>query len=274
MELQAFETYLKEALNASSLKPSPLLDFFWEGMNYSLFGGGKRFRPQLCVLTAQALKQKPEKVYPLASAIEMIHTYSLIHDDLPCLDNDDLRRGRPTHHRAFGEDMALLSGDALLTLAFFILAKEYAAHPKLSEVIQEVSKAAGVQGMVGGQVLDMKWNPTSKDKDLLKQIHDLKTGALISVAVRMSAVVCAADESQCKSLAAYGDLLGLAFQVSDDIQDAEEGETNKNFVSLLGLEKTKAYLKELSEAAIQCLSRFDQSADPLRQLVHFNQHRI
>lgn len=272
-ELLDFEDFLKSCLHKRASAPHEKLLAFWEGMDYSLFGGGKRFRPLLTILTAKALKRPPSEVYPLAAAVEMIHTYSLIHDDLPCLDNDDIRRGRPTHHKKFGEDMALLAGDGLLTLAFFTLAENYTNHPKVGAVVRDVALASGIQGMVGGQVLDVKWDKEGT-ADLLKKIHEMKTGALISVSVKMAATLCEANKTDLHHLSKYGDLLGLAFQLSDDIQDAREGETGKNFASLWGEEKTLKYLNEVSEQAEGQLKHFGSEAEPLRELVSFNFDRI
>src|SRR5438270_455587 len=154
-ESKMIEAHLQKVIREWNPLPTETLKKLWESVEYSLFSTGKRFRPLLAVLTAEALKADPEKVLPLSSAVELIHTYSLIHDDLPMLDNDDLRRGRPTNHKVYGEPMALLAGDGLLTLAFFVLAKGLKSVRSSCDVIELVARAAGINGMVGGQVLDI-----------------------------------------------------------------------------------------------------------------------
>lgn len=274
--LEGFENYLSQVLKSEVVPETPKLNQFWEGMEYSLFGGGKRFRPMLSLLTAKTLSSKENLplIYPWAASVEMIHTYSLIHDDLPCLDNDDERRGRATHHIKYGEDMALLAGDALQTLAFYILAKEYSCHPSVGLIVKELSMAAGVQGMVGGQVLDMLADiqePSSKELEL---IHQLKTGALISSAVVGAGLVYQVSEDELKTLKSFGDELGLAFQIADDIQDAREGEVNKNYVGFFGEEKALNYLKESSDKASQSLNSLQHNTSELQSLIDFNLNRV
>jgi geranylgeranyl diphosphate synthase, type II len=275
-DLGGFESYLSQILKSEVLPITPRLNRFWEGMEYSLFGGGKRFRPMLCLLTAQALGKGDDEalVYPWASAIEMIHTYSLIHDDLPCLDNDDERRGRATHHKVFGEDMALLSGDALQSLAFFTVAEEYQKLPALGMLIKELARASGVQGMVGGQVLDMLADIQQPDASELELIHRLKTGALISASVYGAGLVYQATESELSALRNFGDHLGLAFQIADDIDDAREGETQKNYVGFFGEEKALRYLSEISSKARQALESLKHNTSGLETLIEFNQTRV
>lgn len=273
-ELKPFEDFFGGILKESVLPPASALTDFWQGMEYSLFGGGKRFRPLLSLLTAKSLGQGPEAVYPFAASVEMIHTYSLIHDDLPALDNDDLRRGRATHHKVYGEDMALLAGDALQTLAFQVVADHYREHPQVAEIVSGLARAAGPRGMVGGQVLDMladRHAPTQKELEL---IHKLKTGALISISVVGAALVCEASQARLQPLKRFGDILGLAFQIADDIQDAQEGEDSKNFVALLGEEKTKEWLQTLSGEALSCLSQLPGDTSGLESLVKFNVERV
>ncbi len=273
-ELKDFEVYLRGILKAKVRPAHPKLESFWQGLEYSLFGGGKRFRPLLSLLSAKALGKNPQLVFPLAAAIEMIHTYSLIHDDLPCLDNDDERRGRATHHKVYGEDMALLAGDGLQTLAFFELASSYAHHPNGMRIIEEVSKAAGLQGMVGGQVLDMLADLQAPGPDELKRIHELKTGALIQVSVVGSGLVCEVSDPELKSLRHFGEDLGLAFQIADDIQDAREGETAKNYVGFFGEEKAKALLSEASNRAKRSLDSMKHNTSELRSLIEYNLKRV
>lgn len=266
-ELDALEVYLRSALN-----PMPLaaLEQFWESMFYSLLSDGKRFRPILSMLTARAFKKPFESVLPLAAAVELIHTYSLIHDDLPLMDNDDLRRGRPTNHKVYGEAIALLAGDSLLTVAFSVLAQS--PSPRAVQAVYLLSEAAGPRGMVGGQVLDIQ--AQSPNLESLLEIHKRKTGALIQVSVEAAAVLCGATPEQQEALAEYGAHLGLAFQLADDLQDYDPKDPEKvNFVTVLGEAETRARLNQASEEALECLFIFPDSADPLRQMVAMNAQR-
>lgn len=192
-----------------------------EAMQYSLLAGGKRLRPILCLAAAQACGKKESLVMPAACAIEMVHTYSLIHDDLPCMDDDDFRRGRLTCHKVFGENMAVLAGDALLTLGFEILAASNASlsQDRLLKAVAILARAAGAQGMVGGQVLDLQGENKTLDQTALETIHQLKTGALIEGALKIGAVLADAEVREIGALAAYGQAFGLAFQITDDILD-------------------------------------------------------
>ncbi len=266
-ELDALEVYLRSALN-----PMPLsaLESFWESMFYSLLSDGKRFRPLLSLLTARALGKPFESVLPLAAAVELIHTYSLIHDDLPCLDDDDMRRGRPTNHKVYGEAKALLAGDGLLTAAFSLLAQSPSPHA--INAVYLLSEAAGPRGMVGGQVLDIEVkNP---DQQLVEEIHKRKTGALIQVSVEAAAVLCGATPEQQQALQEYAANLGLAFQIADDMQDHDPEKPERiNLVSILGQEATRTRLKEASDEALDSLFIFPESADPLRHMIAMNLER-
>lgn len=267
-ELDALEVYLRSALN-----PMPLqaLEQFWESMFYSLLSDGKRFRPILSLLTAKALGKSYNAVLPMAGAVELIHTYSLIHDDLPALDNDDLRRGRATNHKVYGEAMALLAGDGLLTCAFSLLSQS--PSPQAITAVHLLSEAAGPRGMVGGQVLDIMAN--QPNLELLEEIHKRKTGALIRVSVEGAAVLCEATTEQQSALADYGAQLGLAFQLADDIQDHSPDKPEKvSFVSALGMDETRARLAQASEEALESLFIFPESADPLREMIALNSQRV
>lgn len=191
-----------------------------KAMNYSLMAGGKRLRPILIMAAADALGVDGEKFLRLSTSIEFIHTYSLIHDDLPAMDNDDYRRGKLTNHKVFGEALAILAGDALLTMAFEIIAtdKNVDAETKV-KIITEMSKAAGAEGMVGGQVIDMQSENKKIDIQTLKQMHAAKTGALFCAAIRSGAILAGADEKQLANLTEYARQFGLAFQITDDILD-------------------------------------------------------
>lgn len=270
-ELQAIENHLKSVLSEHIPAPHPGLNKFWECMNYSLLSEGKRFRPLLSLLTAKSLDKPLEAALPMASAVELIHTYSLIHDDLPSMDNDDMRRGRPTNHKVYGEAQALLAGDGLLTAAFSILS-ESRSHD-LRKAVYLLADAAGPVGMVGGQVLDVgSQNP---DEKLLAEIHKRKTGALIRVAVEGTAALLGALPEQLGELRTYGERLGLAFQLADDIQDFDPSKPEKiNYASLLGVDATRKRLESASKEALAALEKFDEGADGLRQMIRFNSERV
>jgi geranylgeranyl diphosphate synthase type II len=193
-------------------------------MRYSLFAGGKRIRPILCLEAARTIRDDIEGAASAACSLELIHTYSLIHDDLPALDNDDYRRGKPTSHKMFGEAMAILTGDALLTLAFEVLARiESAPGDHKSRMIAELARAAGtVGGMIAGQVFDLEGEHRAPDPVLLESIHRAKTGAMLGASVRLGALYAGAGAAQFDALSCYGEHIGLAFQIVDDILDVEE----------------------------------------------------
>ncbi len=240
-----------------------------EAMRYSLEAGGKRVRPVLCLLAAESVGGAAESALPGALALEYIHTYSLVHDDLPAMDDDDLRRGKPTCHIAFGEAHAILAGDGLLTEAFRLLASEGALEPaRRVEAIGVLAEASGWRGMVGGQALDLEGEELTREGrayglEHLKTIHRLKTGALLRGAVEMGAVLGGADASQRQALRTYGEAIGLAFQIQDDILDAtstdaalgkragkDEGRGKITYPALLGLEGAKDALREATESAL------------------------
>ena len=251
-------------------KVNPQLELLWKSMSYTYFLDGKRFRPFLCYLTAQAFKKPFSEVFPWALAVELIHTYSLIHDDLPCLDNDDLRRGEPTNHKVFGEDVALLSGDALLTEAFSVVATMAGNPQTVIKAIQLLSNKTGAQGMVGGQVLDMKVDLKISLKEL-EHIHLLKTANLIEVSVVGAALLCGASESQIKNLGIFGSQLGIAFQIKDDLLDGLDSDQDfKNYIKILGEEKTKIELKNKTEAAREALKKSQVSGVSFEKLLEYN----
>jgi len=251
-----------------------------EAMAWSLLDGGKRLRP-LLVLATRRLFLDGLDAMPAACALEMIHTYSLIHDDLPAMDDDDLRRGRPTCHRRFGEAMAILAGDALLTEAFLVLARAYGGQDDETgiSVIAEIARAAGPAGMVGGQVLDIE--ATGKDLSMaeLEELHRCKTGALIRAAVRVGALLGRAEPPVLHRLTRCAERLGLAFQVVDDVLDATStaevlGKTpgkdlaqgKTTMVTLLGIEGARRKAASLVDEALRDLDDFDSRADPLRAI--------
>lgn len=263
-ELDLIERHLSTLLNERFTAPVNGLNPFWECMNYSLLSEGKRFRPLLSLLTAKTLEKPMLSALPMATAVELIHTYSLIHDDLPVMDDDDERRGRPTNHKVYGDAMALLAGDALLTLAFGVLADS--GSPNIGAAVRQLSEAAGPRGMVGGQVLDIKGG--NLPENALADIHARKTGALIRVAVEGTAILLEASTPQTQALARYGDNLGLAFQLADDLQDGD------GYVTLLGEAETKKRLQQVSEQALQALTGFGESASGLRNMIQYNLKRV
>ncbi len=255
-------------------------------MQYSLFAGGKRLRPILCMAGAEAVGGQGKDVLPVACAIELIHTYSLIHDDLPVMDDDDMRRGKPTNHKVFGEAMALLAGDGLLTQAFHVMTQadfQNRVRPAaLLTVIGLIAKAAGYEGMVGGQVVDIQSEGKTVDPHILEFTHTHKTAALITASVASGAILAGGEEHQVDALTSYGQNIGLAFQVSDDILDIEgdSQELGKNvgsdtrqekitYPAVLGLKRSKEIQQELIERAIESLAPFDQGAEPLRHIARY-----
>ena len=274
------------AVLESILKTSARPDRLLEAMNYSLMAEGKRFRPVLCVAAAEAVGGDLEDVLPAACALEMVHTYSLIHDDLPAMDDDALRRGQPTCHKAFDEATAILAGDALLTLAFQTLSSIAAGRDqqavKWLRVIQLISHAAGYCGMIQGQMLDIASEGSQLTLNELKSLHRLKTGALIEVSSRCGAELVDANSSQIQLLESYAQYIGLAFQVTDDILNVEGDPaimgkavgTDKlrqksTYPSLLGLEESKTFARKLIDNALQALGSFDQKAEPLRAIARY-----
>jgi geranylgeranyl diphosphate synthase type II len=257
-----------------------------KAMRYSLFAGGKRIRPILALAAAEALHARSESLLPVACALECIHTYSLIHDDLPAMDNDDLRRGKPTCHVVFGEAEAILAGDGLLSFAFELL-----SHPDAQQttspvaqltMINLIAKAIGPKGMVGGQSLDLAAEGQAIDFEHLRLIHGYKTGALITASVQAGAIFGQANEEQFAALSRYGVQIGLAFQIVDDLLDVEgttedlgktagaDAERNKaTYPAFFGVAKTKIMAKEAVEEALTALEIFDAQAEPLRALARY-----
>ena len=255
-------------------------------MKYSLFAGGKRLRPILCIAGTEAVGGTEKDCLNVACALELIHTYSLIHDDLPMMDDDDLRRGKPTNHKVFGEAVALLAGDGLLTEAFKLMTKadltKHVAPQVLLKVISLISHASGYQGMVGGQVVDIQSEGKAVDFSTVKFIHTHKTGALISASVASGAILGRGNESQLQAIISYGRKIGLAFQISDDILDiegdtkalgkkagADEKKGKITYPLVFGLKKSKEIQSELVEAAVESLRAFDHTAEPLRLIAQY-----
>lgn len=258
-----------------------------DAMIYSLLAGGKRIRPILLMATADAIGAKGYNFLPVACGLEMIHTYSLIHDDLPCMDNDDYRRGRLTNHKVFGEATALLAGDGLLTMAFEVMLEQKGVEPAiLVDVVREAAMCAGNFGMVGGQGLDMEAETKQLDEKELKTLHEGKTGALFIAAIRGGARLGGATEKQLVALTTFAQLLGLAFQITDDILDvtgdaAELGKPvgsdvknhKTTYVTLFTLEGAQKKADEALAGALACLSEFGEAAEPLREITKLMAHR-
>jgi len=257
-----------------------------QAMHYSLFAGGKRLRPILCLAAAEAVGGDPSEVLPVACALEMIHTYSLIHDDLPAMDDDDLRRGQPTCHKKFDEATAILAGDGLLTAAFQIMADAASRFEgrerDLLAVIRLIAAAAGYPGMVGGQMLDLQAEGRKVTLKELETIHRMKTGALLTASVRSGAVMAGGTRAEVTALTSYGEKFGLAFQVTDDLLDVEgeAGEMGKatgmdaqrhkaTYPGLLGPAEAKAWAQRLVETAVADLQDFGPVAEPLREVARY-----
>lgn len=263
-----------------------LLSSHVASMRYSLFAGGKRIRPVLCLASAEALDVDPTPYLPIACSLECIHTYSLIHDDLPAMDNDDLRRGKPSNHKVFGEAEAILAGDGLLTFAFELLSNTDISGTINSDdrvrIIQIIAQAVGSQGMVGGQALDIESEGKSIPFETLQYLHSCKTGALITASVQTGAVIGQASHSQFEALTVYGKAVGLAFQIVDDLLDVEgtEEELGKavgadaalnkaTYPSLFGVEETRKKAIAAVDNALAALEGFDGKADYLRELAQY-----
>jgi geranylgeranyl diphosphate synthase, type II len=253
-----------------------------EAMRYSLLGGGKRLRPILCLLAAEACGADQGLAMPSACALEMVHTYSLIHDDLPAMDDDDLRRGRPTCHKAFDEATAILAGDGLLTLAFEVVARHTRPTSAIADCVRALAEGAGPSGMVAGQMADLEAEGRGRDDatiEALEAIHRRKTGALLRASLKMGGIVAGADPATLRALEVYGHAVGLAFQIVDDLLDVEGDEAklgkrvNKDselgkwtYPGLLGVEGSRARARALAVEAVEALNAFGARGTTLRDL--------
>lgn len=269
---------VEEALGRIFLGVRPLGNIY-EAMEYSLLAGGKRLRPVLALETCRLCGGEESNALALGCAVEMVHTYSLIHDDLPAMDNDDLRRGKPTNHKVYGEATAILAGDGLLTAAFQVIAEIEGLSPQQRlEAVATLSKAAGPGGMVGGQVLDMAGEGSTLDCDAVEELQRLKTGALIRCAAHMGCIAAGADSAMSEAVDSYAEKLGLAFQIRDDILDvtatdqtlgksvgSDEKSHKTTFVTLLGLEACQDWVGRLSREAQEKLAGYP-GAEFLREL--------
>lgn len=274
------DSALERLLPRAEQRPSSI----HTAMRHSVFAGGKRIRPILCMEAARAVAgELPDGVEDLGAALEMLHTYSLIHDDLPALDNDDLRRGRPTCHKVFGEAIAILAGDALQTQAYEVLSSLRCSADARVKIIAEISGATGtVDGMIGGQVVDLEAEHTKADAEMLEYIHRAKTAALITASVTSGGIYAGASEEQTTHLRCFGQSIGLAFQIVDDILDvtqtsAQLGKTagkdlaseKATYPALFGLEESKKKAATLLQAASKAVEHFGSRGDCLKALARF-----
>jgi geranylgeranyl diphosphate synthase type II len=283
---QACQARVNTALDSLFQAPSPELERLYAAMRYSVMNGGKRVRPLLVYASCEAFGSAAENANGAACAVELIHAYSLVHDDLPAMDDDDLRRGHPTTHKAFDEACAILAGDGLQSLAFTALLSAQLSplnEPTRVEMVRTLAHAAGPAGMVGGQAIDLDSVGLKLDQQALEFMHRHKTGALIEASVRLGALASGrAEKDELKALQVYAQAIGLAFQVQDDILDIESdtatlgkrqgadvARDKPTYPALLGMEAAKAYALELRDQALHALRRFDATAEPLRDLARY-----
>lgn len=278
-QIKVIDRALNRFLPTARTKPGTM----HEAMRYSLFAGGKRLRPVLALAAAEACGGSVEAALPAACAVECIHTYSLVHDDLPCMDDDDLRRGRPTSHKVYGEGIAVLVGDALLTIAFDIVAQTKPTKRwSTAAIVRELARASGSQHLIAGQVMDLEGEGKPATAAQLKFIHQSKTAALLACSIRLGAMSANATEAQLAALGSFGESTGLAFQVIDDILDVTQtteklgktagkdvAATKATYPAVFGLEKSRKEARRLTEAALAELKPFGAKAARLRQLADY-----
>jgi geranylgeranyl diphosphate synthase type II len=276
---KAVDAALDRLLPSESVAPATI----HKAMRYSLFAGGKRLRPVLCLSAAEACEAGEEAAMPLACAVECIHTYSLIHDDLPCMDDDDLRRGRATNHKVFGEGVAVLAGDALLTIAFELCAKTRPSRTfTVGDYVAELALVAGSRELIGGQVEDLEAEGKTIAPEQLRHIHEHKTAALLRGSIRLGAMAGGAGQRQMESLTTFGHDIGLAFQIIDDILDAtstkeamgksvraDEKNEKATYPKIWGLDKSRAEARRLTDHALAALGSFGPSATALREIASY-----
>ena len=278
---QDVDSFLDSVIPAENFPPATL----HKSMRYSLFAGGKRVRPILAIAAYEAVGVSSPSILPCAAALELVHTYSLVHDDLPAMDNDDYRRGKLTNHKVFGEAMAILAGDALLTMAFDLISRnslDGVDAVAQIQVVQELAGGAGNAGMVAGQVADIEAEGKDIDFATLEGVHRWKTGKLIRAAVRIGGILAGASPPALKDLTAYAEEIGLAFQIADDVlnvvgsreelgkdahTDASRGK--KTYPAFFGVQGARKLADERVASAIQYLQNFDSKADPLRDLARY-----
>ena len=289
----SIEVYLREKrdlVNASLTRTLPRETdnpvALSKAMRYSVMGGGKRIRPILAMAAFDASGGQGDSILPFACALEFIHAYSLIHDDLPAMDNDDFRRGQPTVHKAFGEAVAILAGDALLTEAFRMMSRGALDHgipPEVAiEIIQEISTRVGARGLVGGQTVDIESEGRDVDLPTVQYIHTHKTGALILASLRTGARLAEASPEELKAITHYGERIGLVFQVVDDVLDIlgesstlgkdvgrDEARKKATYPSVVGIEESKRLAGRLVEEAVSYLTVFQQRGEPLKEIAYY-----
>lgn len=269
--IKVFESWLESYLSEAS-RNSNISEVLLKSQSYSLQSGGKRFRPFLAFLVYGLFSENFNKLKNFCLSLEMIHTYSLIHDDLPCMDNDDFRRGKPTNHKAFSEDIALLAGDGLLSDIFYLLSTDTHFNAEtIVQLVRLISEKIGSQGMVSGQALDMKANKNITFEEL-KKIHTLKTANLIQTAAIGAAMIADCNKEQINEISDFSYHLGMAFQIKDDLLDAQDKEQDfKSYLSLIGKDKTQDELNKHSKHALQHLKNLNKNTDTaLTQLIDFN----
>ncbi len=280
---QKIEKALDALLPSQNTEPK----IIHEAMRYSVLAGGKRLRPVLCLASCEATGGKEDDAIPYACSLELIHTYSLVHDDLPCMDNDDFRRGRPTNHKVFGEAMAVLAGDALLTLSFEWMTQgnHVAPHQKV-QIIQTIAQGSGTQGMVGGQVVDLYFQGKSVDAEKLEYIHMNKTARLIEASVKAGALVSGASDEIVQKMGQYGQCLGLAFQITDDLLDVlgnakkmgkavgKDAELLKaTYPGLFGVEKSQKMVQDLIQRGREAIAFLNEKGFFLQEVLNMVQTR-
>lgn len=272
------EKRLEELLPREAARPATL----HRAMRYAVMNGGKRFRPLLCIASAEAVRGNQMDALDAACAVELVHCFSLTHDDLPALDDDALRRGKPSCHVEFGEALALLAGDALFALAFETLAQMPLSPETNFECVKALAKASGTEGMVGGQTLDIETEGKPADEELVKWIHQRKTGALMAASCRLGAITGGAGKADVESCARFGELIGLAFQIADDLLDetsktqtlgktaGSDARSHKaTFPAVMGSEASRKLAAQSSEGALEAIGRFGARAEGLRALSEF-----
>lgn len=257
------DEYLDQELPPESQKP----DMIHRSIRYSVLNGGKRIRPILTIMTAELLGQSYERVLPTAAGIELIHTFSLVHDDLPCMDNDDYRRGKPTNHKVFGEAMAVLTGDALLVMGLDFICRNRemigVTQESVNEVLQFILKMLGTTKMLGGQVDDISWHKKNGQPDYIKDIYSKKTSALICASLKSGAILSQANKKEIDALESYGENIGLAFQITDDLLDLTQDKKADNqptYPDIFGIEKSREAALQYGQQAKECISFFGDQA--------------
>ncbi|MFN3739995.1 MAG: polyprenyl synthetase family protein [Thermodesulfovibrionales bacterium] len=261
--------------------PKIMPEILHSAMTYSLFAGGKRIRPVFSLMSYECLGENPLRILPQASSLELIHTYSLIHDDLPAMDNDDMRRGKPTNHRVYGEAMAILAGDGLLTEAFNMLTTNEGglSDRALLRAVKDIAQKAGLYGMVAGQAQDILSENSEPDKDTLEFIHSHKTAALITASLRLGPILAESDDNVLSLFTGYGNNIGMIFQIIDDILDltgdpsktgkptgSDEKKKKLTYPRLYGLDRSRQKARELVEEAIELISGLGKGAEPLKEV--------